>query len=155
MIFYERLCYHHFMKKLSVILFLSLLFSNTLFGKTYNKTTLILASMSTLDNAQAFIQKHIPNPTRDIFIFKSGKYYIVTYGVYASRKEARISVDELPMNLQQLQSFTKVVEFDLKTQKDKIDTLVYFETVTSTDMTIKHQNIKKIFNLKSTPLKKN
>ncbi len=128
------------MKKL---IFCFLIFTYYLFASNINNNyTIVLLSSNNIQNAKAFINKNIKEQKAPIFIFKNGKYHIVTYGVYNSNKEISKAIKNLPDNLKKENPYVMIVLYDLYKTDSNRENLLYFKDVEVTNKYDIHDNIK-------------
>ena len=92
-----------------------------------NNYTIILANTKNIENAKIFINRNIKEQKEPIFIFKSAKYYVTTYGIYNSKNEVYQAIKSLPTNLKNKKPYSMTLSYDLYKAVKINSNLVYFK----------------------------
>lgn len=127
------------MKKLIVYF---LIFSCYLFASELkNNQTIILSNTVNIENAKAFIKKNIKNQKEPIFIFKSDKYYITSYGIYNSKEDVSKAIKNLPQNLKNQKPYRMELSYDLYEAIHNRSNLVYFKDIKKDKITFTEKKV--------------
>ncbi len=102
---------------------ISTLLVNTLLlaNSTNQNWTIVICNTKNIENANAFIDKHIKKQIKDIFIIKSAKTYITTYGSYDSYEEAKVAQKNIPKYLNKLGAYVLKTKYDLATPNKAVN----------------------------------
>jgi hypothetical protein len=96
------------MKSISKLLLLSIVSTN-IFA---TNTELIVCSVKNIENANTFIDKYL-NKSKRINIYKYHNRFLISYGKFNSKKEAKASIKNLSKDIQKLQPYPKEMDQNL------------------------------------------
>jgi len=86
-----------------------------------NNQSIILASLSSFSNAQNFIKDRLQNNTEPVFILKSDRgFFIVTLGIYSTKKEVYNAQAKLSKEMRALDPFRGNFDYNLTQSNEAI-----------------------------------
>ena len=102
--------------------------------------TMVVCNTKNITNAKQFIQKHLKNQDRTIYIVKNKKSFLTLYGTYQNKSAVYKAIKTLPQNLQNEKPYYLVRNYNLQTDEK----YVVYKQDTAVDKKIVVSKIKKI-----------